>query len=76
MSFMSRILGLVGLPESAWIEGVYLALRMRMGQRPSTLADRNPKRPWFSMVEEKQFRSERLERRAHVESAIRMTVAR
>jgi len=76
MSFMSRILDLVRLPESRWVEGRYLALKMRRGERQPRLANASPKRRWFSTLEEKQFRSVQLERRAHVESATRLVVAR
>jgi len=76
MSFISRILGLVRLPENTWVEGRYLALKMRRAVRQPRLASASPKRRWFSTLEEKQFRSMQLERRAHVESVTRLVVAR
>jgi hypothetical protein len=76
MSFMSKILGLVRLPDSTRVEGMYLALKIRRGPRQSRLAGVSVKRPWFSTLEEKRFRSEELEQRAHVESVIRLLIAR
>lgn len=76
MSFISRILGLVRLPEGTWVEGRYLALKMRRAVRQPRLVSASPKRRWFSTLEEKQFRSVQLERRAHVESVTRLVVAR
>lgn len=76
MSFMSKIFGLVRLSERTWIEGMYLSLKIRRGQRQTRLAGVTTKRPWFSMVEEKRFRSQQLARKAQVESVIRLSMAR
>jgi hypothetical protein len=76
MSFMSRILGLIRLPESMWVEGRYLALKMRVAERHPRLAGASPKGRWFSALEEKQFRSAQLERTAYIESVTRLVVAR
>lgn len=76
MSFMSKISNLIGLMESTPVEGLHLTLRIRRGQRHTRLANVTENRPWFSIVEEKRFRRQQLERRSEIESVIRLSMAR
>jgi hypothetical protein len=76
MSFMSKILGILGLPGFSWFESTHLAVKMGTGIPQDRLENAAPKRSWFSGVEEKDFRSKQQEYRVGIESAARIPLAR
>lgn len=75
-NMMTRILGLLRFGGGAWLDGVYVAFKLRATWARFRFPVTGPRKGWFSMVSERQFRGRELERKALIESMVRLPVAR
>ena len=75
-NMMTRILGLLRSGGRTWLDGVYVALKLCATQTRFRFPVTGPRKGWFSTVSERQFRGRELERKAFIESMVRLTVAR
>ena len=73
---MTRILGLLRFGGRAWLDGVYVAFKLRATQARFRLPVASARKRWFSTVSERQFHGREQERRALIESMVRLPVAR
>ncbi len=64
------------LRNLSWRGGVCLDLKLPKARTHVRLIEASPKKEWFSEPSEKLFLSRQLERRALIESMVRLTVAR
>ena len=76
VNMMKRILGLLRFGGRAWLDVANVAFKLRATQARFRLPVASPRRGWFSTVSERQFRGTEQERRAFIESMVRLPVAR
>jgi hypothetical protein len=73
---ITRILRLLRFGGRAWLDAVYVAFKLRATQTRFRFPVTSPRKRWFSTVGERQFRGRELERKAFIESMVRLPVAR
>jgi len=74
LNMMKRILGPLRFGGHQWLDGVRFNLRATQALFQLSVA--SPRKRWFSTVSEREFRGKELQRRALIESMVRLPVAR